>query len=204
MSQDDSHYHCNTIYHLARITGHGSEYVLPLYDESRIISGDSGRFFASMVKLAEFLNCERRVLYPAADLLCKSGFWEVLSEIPGKTVQYKSYGHEEWSLKHPERAEAECCKKLHMPWDDEEQDPLGTALFGITGGVTYFPTVLTGWRKYGSDEFIKETMKLFMESDAVKHTHDRENLSSRLPHTKSRAFRKKFGEFLKEMAAKKL
>jgi hypothetical protein len=87
--------HCNAVYHLMRLQGKGSDYALPLYDPSMIVAGKSGRFFPRMTEIASRLSCHRNQLYLAADLLVQSGFWEVLSEVRGKAVEYRPLFHEE-------------------------------------------------------------------------------------------------------------
>lgn len=199
LSKDDVRFYCGSIYHLMRLSGRGADAVLPLYELSIRVGYKSGRFFARMTEIAIYLNCGRMNLYSSADLLVGSGFWKVLTATPGKAVEYKPISHEDWVAENPARSEVECCKKLHMPWDDEEQDPLGKALYGVTGGTTFFPNVLKGWRGIGlTDDQIIDATKRFMESPAVAHTHDRENLSNRLPQTKGRAFRRQLGDFLRK------
>jgi hypothetical protein len=201
---DDSPLLCGEVYHLMRMAGDGSDYVLPLYQVSARVAHESGRFFLNKKRAAPYFACHRNQLSNAAGLLVRSGFWTVLESIPGRAVQYHPLNHEEWLAADPARA-AQCCKKLEMPWDGEEQDPLGKALFGATGGVKFYPNVLTGWRNLGlSDEKIVACAKEFMASSEYAHTHDRDGrlLSSRLRHTRGKAFRKAFGAALKAAAEK--
>jgi hypothetical protein len=200
---EDSPLHCGSVYHLVRLTGNGSDYVLPLYDLSMRVAANSGRFFPRMTALAPYLKCDRARLSEAAKLLVGSGFWVVIEKVLGKAVQYRPLGHEDWVAVDPARAERECCTKMAMPWDGEEQDQLGKALHGATGGVKFFPNVLAGFRNTGlTDEEIVVHTKQFMESPAYAHTHDREHLSSRLRHDRDKAFRKALGAALKEASKK--
>jgi hypothetical protein len=192
--------HCNAVYHLVRCHGAGSDYVLPLYDLSMIVGGKSGRFFPRLTELASYLNCHRNQLYLAADLLWKSGFWEVLSEVRGKPVEYRPLSHQDWVKVHLSEAEATCCMKAAMPWDGEEQDPLAPLLYGVTGGAQFYPNVLKGWRdKSGlTDEQILERAKEFMQSEeAQKRTVSyNDRIGPKFSHVKGKTFRRRLGYYI--------
>jgi hypothetical protein len=197
--EGESRFHCGAVYHLVRVKGLGSDFVFPLYDLSMRIAHDSGRFFPRMTELEPYLDCDRNQLYNAAARLVEAGFWVVLQKVRGKAAEYRPLSHEDWVATH---GDAACCKKAAMPWDDEEQDPLGKALFGVTGGAQFFPQVLQGWRKKSGlpDEQIVARAKEFMETTGA-------TLKSAQPgrlideqkffgHRKDAAFRKRLGEFI--------
>ena len=118
--EGESRLYCSSVYHLVRLNGLGSDYVLPLYDLSMRVGHESGRFFARMTEIAPYLSCGRNQLYNAAARLVESGFWECLVEMRGKATEYRPLSHEDWVTAH---SDAVCCKKAAMPWDGEEQDP---------------------------------------------------------------------------------
>lgn len=137
--EGESRLYCGAVYHLVRLRGKGSDYVLPLYDLSMRVAAKSGRFFPRMTEIASYLDCGRNQLYNAAELLVDSDWWEKLTAVRGKAVEYRPLRHEDWVTA---CGDEYCCKKATMPWDGEEQDPLGKALFGVTGGAQFFPQVL--------------------------------------------------------------
>lgn len=198
--EGESHLYCSSVYHIVRLTGLGSDYVLPLYDLSMRVGHESGRFFARMTEIAPYLSCGRNQLYNAATRLVECGFWTVLAEVPGKAVEYRPLSHEEWVTAH---SDATCCKKAAMPWDGEEQDPLGKQLYAVTGGATFYPQVLKGWRSKAGvpDDVIIARAKEFMETkEAGTMSVD---LSTRLldkdkyfGHKKDAAFRRRLGAFI--------
>lgn len=200
LSPDEQCLHCNSVYHLVRLHGPGSDLVLPLYELSMIVGGESGRFFPRMTELSSYLNCHRNQLYLAADLLSESGFWEVLSEVRGKAVEYRPLNHHDWAIAHLDKAEATCCVKAAMPWDNEEQDPLAPQLFGITGGARFYPNILKGWRALGlTDNQIVERAKEFMlTADAQKKTvNHADRVGGKFSCVKDRTFRRRLGHYIR-------
>jgi hypothetical protein len=180
--EGESRLHCGSVYHLVRLTGLGSDLVLPLYDVSMRVGYKSGDFFARMTESAPYFNCHRNQLLNAAARLVESGFWVKLTEVRGKAVHYRPLSHEDWIAAHGETA---CCKKAVMPWDEEGKDPLGPALYGVTGGVEFFPQVLAGWRSKAGvpDEVLVERAKKFMEQAGPASP-------------RSKTFRKELGAFI--------
>jgi hypothetical protein len=181
--EGESRLHCGSVYHLIRLTGLGSDLVLPLYDVSMRVAYKSGDFFIRMSGDAEsYFSCHRNQLYNAAARLVESGFWSVLRQERGKAVHYHPLSHEDWVSVH---GDAACCKKAVMPWDEEGKDPLGPALYGVTGGAEFFPQVLAGWRSKAGvpDEVLVERAKKFMEQAGAVNPQ-------------SRTFRKALGAFL--------
>jgi len=181
--EGESRLYCSAVYHLVRLRGSGSDFVLPLYDLSVRVGGESGRFFARMTEISPYLACNRNQLYGAAKLLRTAGFWEVLSEMRGKAVQYKPLKHPDWVAAH---GDSTCCKKAIMPWDAEKQDPLGKTLYGVTGGTIFYPQVLKGWRDKSqlTDEEIILRANEFMETNEAHM------------NLKGPVFRKRLGAFL--------
>jgi hypothetical protein len=133
----------------------------------------------------------------------------VLTAVRGKAVEYKPLSHDDWVTNAyaemkpgcSSRADAECCQKAHMPWDDEEQDQLGKDLYAVTGGVKFFPNVLEGWRRLGlNDREIVEAAKHFMElPNTAAHTHDQTSRISPRCQAKVKAFRHAFGDHLRKV-----
>jgi hypothetical protein len=195
----ESPLHCGSVYHLVRVTGLGSDYVLPLYELSMRVGEKSGRFFPRMTALASYLNCHPNQLYNAARLLVKCGFWVRLTNVRGKAVDYRPLSHKDWVVEHGKTG---CCVKAEMPWDDEEQDPLGKALYGVTGGANFYPNVLKGWRnKSGlTDAQIIDRAKQFMGTpDATMKSVDPQRVvdpKKFFSHKKDPAFRKRLGAFI--------
>jgi hypothetical protein len=187
--------HCNAVYHRVRCRGGGSDYVLPLYDLSMRVGYKSGRFFVRMTELASYLNCHRNQLYLAAGLLEGSGFWVVQSHVRGKAVEYRPLSHEDWVAT---CGDGKCCKKAAMPWDGEEQDPLGKALYGVTGGCQFFPNVLKGWRENSglTDEQILERAEEFMSTADAQKRHIEGDITARLSHQKGPTFRRQLGCYI--------
>lgn len=205
----DSRFFCSSVYHLVRLTGLGSDYVLPLYEISMRVGYKSGRFFPRMTELAPYLNCHQNQLYNAARLLVESGFWIKVTDVRGKAVEYHPLDHHDWCFENLEKAEATCCKKLTMPWDEEEQDPLAKALYGATGGCIFYPNVLKGWRaKSGlTDDAIVERAKQFMETpeSSIKSVDNSRQIgdpAKYFGHKKGPAFRRRLGAFICSAAAK--
>lgn len=196
---EDAILHCGSVYHIARLKGKGKDYALSLYELSMRVAYKTGRFRPRMTALALYLDCHRNQLYNAAALLVGSGFWVVVEEVLGTATHYRPLDHKDWVAADFARAEATCCKKMEMPWDGEEQDQLAQQLYGITGGVKFYTNQLTGMRNHGlSDAEICEHTKAFMGSPAYAHTHDRANLSNRLPVVRDKAFRTALAAFIKE------
>ena len=89
-----------------------------------------------------------------------------------------------------------------MPWDDEEQDPLGPALYGVTGGASFFKNVLDGWRAQSglSDQQIVARAKEFMETAeaSIKSVQPGRLVDPKkfFGHKKDAAFRKRLGAFI--------
>jgi hypothetical protein len=190
LSEADSPLYCSAEWHFARMMGRGAALAPLLYNVICRVARDSGNFFVSLTKLAPYFNAVRQTLYNAADLL-EAHDWLVPREQPdnddwimrgqsalGVPGQYRPVFHKEWADLHPD----ECCQKLDMPWAVD--DVLATRLFGITGGNTFFPNVLRGWRNIGlTDDQIVDAARRFMDTDAA-HVHGPE-------------FRKALGEFLR-------
>jgi hypothetical protein len=179
----DSRLHCSSVFHLVRLKGHGSAFVLPLYDLSMRVAGQSGRFFPRLTEIALYLDCNRNQLYEAARLLRDNGWWEVLSQSLGKASDYHPLGHDEWA---EVNGDALCCKKMTMPWDEEPHDKLGKELYAVTGGIKFFPQILQGWRKFGTDEQLVERAKKFMETNPERTAG------------KPARFRKQLGDFIRK------
>jgi hypothetical protein len=154
---------CGSEYHMARFSGPGATLAPLLYSVSMRVGGKSGDFFPSLKKMGRYLNVtDDDALYGAASLLEASGFWERIEAPLGKPVKYRPVPHSEWELNHP----GFCTRKTEFPFrDDDTLAKLGTALYGVLG-EEFFPNVLKGWRKFGTDEQLVEYAKEFLVQDA--------------------------------------
>jgi hypothetical protein len=181
----DSRLHCSSVFHLVRMRGPGKDYVLPLYELSMRVAGQSGRFFPRLTDIALYLDCHRNQLYRAAELLRAASWWEVVGKSLGKAVEYHPLSHDEWVAAY---GDALCCKKLTMPWAEEPQDQLGKDLYAVTGGMTFFPSIIKGWRSQSgmTDEQIVERAKKFMQTNPERVAG------------KPARFRKQLGEFIRK------
>src|SRR6476646_9983175 len=177
---EDSPLRCNAAYHMLRFTGKGARLRFALYDQSMALGHNSERFFASLRGAASFFNCYENELYAAAKMLRDSGWWEVIDQGYGQPTNYRPLDHASWVVRHPGR----CCEKLPMPWDGQQQDGLGKELFAITGGVTFFPNVLAGWRKLG-----------WCDEEIVLHTRRFVKDNPRPEKRKLSGYRKALGDF---------
>ena len=175
-ADEDSPIECCAEWHFARFRGTGKNLVPLLYGISFHLAKESGAFYLSMNKVAKYLGLDRDDLYPAANLLVASGFWQKIESEIGKAVKYRPVGHKEWAQLHQGR----CTKKLEMGFtqDDEELALLGRNLHAIFGGEKFFPEVLKGYRRdaaFGnaagialSDDEICQQAKKFFALDKGK------------------------------------
>lgn len=183
--KEDSPIECNAEWHFARYSGTGATLVPLVYHISWHLAGESGCFFLSVQKLAKYLVAKDDNVYAAVHLLETDGFWELIEALPGKPKRYRPVGHKEWSEKHPNR----CTKKVEFPHaaDDEQLAEFGRKLYGILGGLQFFPNILRGYRKAAgglTDDEICDAAKRFLEDDADFYSSDVVR-------------RKRFKEFLK-------
>jgi len=162
---EDSAIYCNEQYHFARFQGSGSSLVPLLYAISLHVAGIDGTFFLSMTKLRRFLNVTNdHLVYDAASLLRRSGFWRLIETIDGKPTKYRPLTHKQWHEKYGEPLKLCPQKCADVPFRID--DKLGTKLYAILGGETYHPNVLKGLRNTGaSDERIMELATQFIAAD---------------------------------------
>jgi hypothetical protein len=164
-----SPYHCTSERHIARFTGNGASLALAIYGFAFHLSNKTGVFYASIPRLAAYLEADEKTVRKAIRLLEKTGFFELLRAVPGETRKYKPVRHPDWQRKHGgEKACIEnghCVEKLAMPWDDEELDKLGQSLHAISGGeYKPFPEFIKGMRNTGhSDKAIVEHFRRYID-----------------------------------------
>ena len=135
---------CSAEYHFARMTGKGSTLVPLLYGVVFHIAKESKSFFVELSKVTKYLNVgDPDLIYSAARLLVKSGFFEVWDRKLGQATAYRPVGHKEWSERW-KRFDL-CCKKEDKPFpyiEDTEAQLLGRKLSAIFGGSRIFPEYL--------------------------------------------------------------
>lgn len=187
-----SPFHCTSERHLARLTGDGASLALAIYGFAFHLSNKTGVFYASIPRLAAYLEANEKSVRHAIRLLVKTGFFELLRQRKGKSTQYKPVRHPDWQRKHGgEKSCIEnghCVEKLAMPWDDEELDKLGQRLHAISGGE-YKPHInfIVGMRNTGhSDDAIVEHFRSYID-----------DIDTTLPPNWNNGFTKAFMKYLR-------
>ena len=133
MDANNSYFHCTSERHFAHLKGHGAHHASLLYTFSLRLAGKKRTFFCSVPRLADYFGVDERTIRHAIHHLKYTGFFELLRNERGGdgAVVYKP-------LYHGERIEkfgaGQCVQKLDMPWQGEEMEPLGQALYAASGG----------------------------------------------------------------------
>ena len=161
--------YCDVEFHFRRMTGTGSDLAYPLYTLSRRLAYKSGTFSLSLQEACAFLNVPNdHPIYPAAALIVRAGWWQVLEAELGKPVKYRPLSHDEWAEKFGVR----CCiqKQEGFPYkDDTETAQLGRELHAVFGGGRLHPAWLKSLRNTGAtDDQIVTLAKEFMQQDGGK------------------------------------
>ena len=176
--EQDSPIECSAEYHFARFTGDGATIAPLIYQIAFRLAKKSETFNLSAKKLAAYLDVNAEYVYKALRLLVDAGFLRRIEKKAGRPTLYRPISHRDWQPEHPN-----CCTAMiKLPYS--EGDQLGRQLHGILGGETFFPNVLTGFRKSGlSDAEICDHAKQFLQEDKGKGS--------------GKERRKRFGEYLK-------
>jgi hypothetical protein len=159
-----SHYHCTAEWHFSRFTGHGATLAPIIYDFAFHLTKPPQKpyFYASTPNLAEYFGVDEKTVRKALRLLAKSGFFELVRAMPGRTNQYRPVRHPEWQKKYPER----CIQRLQVTYGDE--DPLGPVLYAASGSnfKVLGANVLKSMRNTGhSDDAIATHFNNFLETE---------------------------------------
>lgn len=179
--------HCSVVYHITQFKGRGSAIAFALYDRCCAVGYKSDKAFLNIkTVLAPYLHCHPNELFAAAALLEDAGWLIAESRKPGSPTQYRPISHDEWVAAHS----SESCVRTYAP-DYWQQDPLGKAFYGITGGIKVGgPNVLAGWRKlFAQDELIIIHAKKYASMTPIpKRKHE------------YALWLKSFGEYLREQS----
>jgi hypothetical protein len=177
---------CSAAYHITQLKGKGSAIAFTLYDTHCRLGYKTHKSFLNLkTVVAPYLHCHRTELGAATALLEDAGWLIAESRKPGSPTCYRPIEHDAWAATH-----VGCCVQTYAPdyWD---QDPLGKAFFGITGGIKVGgPNVLAGWRKlFPQDELIISHAEKYVALAPIPgHTHE---------YT---TWLKGFGEYLREQS----
>jgi hypothetical protein len=121
-----SEYHCTAEWHISRMK---SRWALAVYNFALRISKESGVFFCSAVRLAEYFGCNERSIRRAYKQLLEAGFFELTDQVTYEPNVYKVVRHKLWAEKNP----GQCPTKLSFGWSSE-CSRLGQALWCASGG----------------------------------------------------------------------
>jgi len=97
------------------ITKMKSTWALAVYNFALRISKESGVFFCSAVRLAEYFGCNERSIRRAYKQLLEAGFFELTDQVTYEPNVYKVVRHKLWAEKHP----GQCPTKLSFAWSSE-------------------------------------------------------------------------------------
>lgn len=151
---------CSAEWHLSRS---GSMYAAVIYGFAQKLSKQTGRFNASIPKLAEYFHADDRAIRKAIKKLVRSGFFVKLRAVPGSSVAYRPVPHKEWANKNPN-----CClEMIKNPWSDEEKDALAIWLYAASDRtMKCFPNFMVAIRKTGhSEEAVRQHFQVFYAED---------------------------------------
>ncbi len=172
--QDDgtvySTLHCSAAYHITQLEGRGASSAFVLYDRCCALGHESQKAFLNLRQLAPYLHRDEQKLYGAAKLLVGSGWLIVESRKNGSPTTYRPVSHDAYVAAHG----AGTCVQTYAP-DYWKSDTLGSAFYGITGGVRVAgPNVLAGWRKlFSRDELILMHAEKFVSVNPLPaHKHE--------------------------------
>jgi hypothetical protein len=163
-----SHYHCSAEWHFAHLSGRGRFFAATLYSFAFHLSKKTGRFWASIPRMAEYFGVTERTVRHALRHLEKTGFLEVVAKSVGQSVQYRPVGHKEWKVKNG----AHCITKgTEVPYTNEPQDVLGRQLYAISAQrFKPYPNFVKGMRRIGmADELIVQHFKNFLTTYTPKN-----------------------------------
>ena len=189
--QDDgpvySTLHCSAAYHITQLEGRGASSAFVLYDRCCALGHESQKAFPNLRQLAPYLHVHEDVLYCAARLLVNAGWLLVESQKNGSPTIYRPVSHDSYVAEHG----AGSCVQRYAP-DYWKSDSLGSAFYGITGGVKIGgPNVLVGWRKlFSRDELI------LMHAEKYLLAHPKPRYKNEYT-----SWLKGFGSYLREQSA---
>jgi hypothetical protein len=177
---------CSAAYHISQLKGAGEESTFLLYDRCCALGHDSHRAFLNLRQAAPYLHRSEDSLYRSAKLLVAAGWLLVESRKNGSPTTYRPVSHEEYVAAHGEGS----CVQTYSP-DYWKSDALGSAFYGITGGVKVGgPNVLAGWRRlFSQDELILMHAEKFVSLNP-KPAHKHEYTT----------WLKGFGQYLREQS----
>jgi hypothetical protein len=165
---ETSHYHCSAEWHFARLNGRGRFFAAALYSFAFHLSKKTGRFYASIPRMAEYFGVDERTVRHALRQLEKTGFFEVVSKPAGQAIEYRPVGHKEWR----EKYSGKCVTKGTQ---NERANALGRLLYTLSAGrFNAWPNYLKGLRRIGApwaaltDEQIANHFKNFLPTYVPK------------------------------------
>lgn len=145
---DLSKFKCTAEWHMARLP---SPLASPIYNFSLYLSCRTQVFWPSIPTMAEYFGVSNSTVRRAVHELRDAGFFELTKNPSGKPRYYRPINHTDWAKRHPNR----CVRKIAMPWEHEEKDPLAIRLYALSGGETFYGGFLKGTRNLGfSDDAI--------------------------------------------------
>jgi hypothetical protein len=162
LETEDSKLHCSSEWHLVRFDHQCAGII---YSHALRLTQESENYYCSIPQMAHYFNKDERTIASAFHELEAHGFFEVIRHENGKAVNYRPIAHHAWAESDDHRRQ--CVEKLKMSWDGEG-DPLGRALYAISGEQVkfFFPNVLKSFRKHGlTDEDIIGAWKQFLISE---------------------------------------
>lgn len=163
-------FHCSAEWHFARLSGRGKFFAATLYSFAYHLSKNTGNFYSSIPRLAEYFGVDERTVRKALHGLEKTGFFEIVAKPRGLPIQYRVVGHKDWAALHGGKCAA---KAERMPWDDEPQDVLGKQLYAMSASrFKPYPNFIKGMRNTGhSDPAIVRHFGKFLPAYQPKHKH---------------------------------
>jgi hypothetical protein len=180
--------HCSPSYHITQLKGKGASIAFTLYDLHCALGYKTHKSFLNLkTVVAPYLHCHRTELGAATALLEDAGWLIAESRKPGSPTCYRPLDHDACIATHGYG----CCVQTYAPdyWDE---DSLGKAFYGITGGIKVGgPNVLAGWRRlFAQDELIIIHAEKYVSMTPIpRHKHEYPT------------WLKGFGEYLREQSS---
>ena len=129
----ETSYFCTAEWHLKRHMGDHVTLAALLYPFALGISQESGEFFCSGRRLAQYFDCNPTTLYDAIGLLEYIGFFEYAgTKTDGRNV-YKVLTHSQWAKQNPKQCAiktemSEYAPAIHLPKNELNQ-------LGVMGSI---------------------------------------------------------------------
>jgi hypothetical protein len=180
----ESKFYCSAEWHYARFK---HQFAGVVHSHALRLAQKSNNYYCSIADMAEYFHKDERTIADIFHELAERGWFEVINRDAGHAVNYRPIPHKSWAASHPHQ-----CVEKGKKAQGGASDPLGAALFSISGGratKVFFPNVLKGFRScnFTDDEIIQEWTSFLSERFELE-------IQARVGF---RGISKRFKEFLK-------